>query len=264
MLTMNKCTKLLVLVSSLILAGCRGGRGSSTSLITSESSADPKTETTVSPTSESTTGQTSITTASSISSSVSSSSIETNTFTTSVAGVERTHIVTTSGSYFTEKFKSGVQIVNNIGEYKDSSEFITYFNADAQDPLLWKIAGINVMANETGEGENKLKIGSKSAGQDGQLKLLFNYQVKEIKVEALPYYKYDSYNKVYNVDTTTSLSIDGEKTSFECEAGVAPSPKTITKSYSTTVNEIILSTDECDGSNGQRTFINSIQITYIA
>ena len=247
---MKKYSKLIVLLLPLIIAGCRRGGGTTTS--SSPTSDDPTTQ--------ATTGGQSTT----ASSGTSSSTEDTNTFTTSIAGVTREHLVTTSGSYFTSSFTSGVQIVNNKGTYIESSNFITFFNESCVDPLLWKIKGINVMANETGDGENKLKIGSKNEGQDGELTLLFNYQVTKIELQALPYYKHDTYHDTYNVDNTTSILIDNEKTSLACTAGAVPTPTAVTKSYSTPVNEITLSTPECDGDSGQRTFINSIKITYIA
>ena len=243
---MNKICRLLIL-SALLATGCRGGRGGTSQAIS---------DTTVNPTS----GQQSTT----ASSNASTQNTDTNTFTTSIAGISKEATVVTSGADFTERFHDGVQIVNNEGTFIESSDFITYFNSFASDPVLWKIAGINVMVNQDGEGGNHLKVGGKNSGQYGILRLQFNYQVTKIELEALPYYKYNSYGSTYNVDNETSISIDGEKTSLACTAGVVPAVTKVTKSYATPVNEISITTDECDGETPQRTFINSIKVTYTA
>lgn len=243
---MNKICRLLIL-SALLATGCRGGRGGTSQAIS---------DTTVNPTS----GQQSTT----ASSNASTQSTDTNTFTTSIAGISKEATVVTNGADLTERFHDGVQIVNNEGTFIESSDFITYFNSFASDPVLWKIAGINVMVNQDGEGGNHLKVGGKNSGQYGILKLQFNYQVSKIEIEALPYYKYNSYGSTYNVDNETSISIDGEKTSLACTAGVVPEVTKITKSYASPVNEIDITTEECDGTTPQRTFINSIKVTYTA
>ena len=250
---MNKFVKLSVLLVAILASSCRGGRGQSSSSQPMSSGDQPSSQ--VSPSSEQST------TASSQSS---SQSEDTNTFSTSIAGISRELTVTTSGADFTDQFNSGVQIVNNVGTFVESSNFITFFNANALDPLLWKIAGINVMANENGVGENKLKIGSKSEGAYGELSLMFNYDVTKIEISAMGFYKYDSYNSKYNVDTATSISIDDDKTSLACAENTVPTPVTVSKTYSTPTKLVKLSTDECDGSSGQRVFIDYIKITYIA
>ena len=243
---MNKICRLLIL-SALLATGCRGGRGGTSQAIS---------DTTVNPTS----GQQSTT----ASSNASTQSTDTNTFTTSIAGISKEATVVTNGADFTERFHDGVQIVNNEGTFIESSDFITYFNSFASDPVLWKIAGINVMVNQDGEGGNHLKVGGKNSGQYGILRLQFNYQVTKIELETLPYYKYNSYGSTYNVDNETSISIDGEKTSLACTAGVVPAVTKVSKTYATPVNQIEITTDECDGETPQRTFINSIKVTYTA
>lgn len=243
---MNKIYRLVIL-SALLATGCRGGRGA-TSSVQPTSNDNP------------TSGQ-QLTTASSV---ISTQSTDTNTFTTSIAGITKEATIITSGADFTDRFHDGVQIVNNEGTFIESSDFITYFNSFASDPVLWKIAGINVVVNQDGEGTNHMKVGGKNSGQYGILKLQFNYQVTKIEIEALPYYKYNSYGSTYNVDNETSISIDGEKTSLACTAGVVPEVTTVTKSYASPVNEIDITTEECDGTTPQRTFINSIKVTYTA
>ena len=258
---MNKFIKISILLSALLLAGCRGGRGGSSATPTT---VDP----TLTPTSITTTGQS--TTASST---PTTQPTNTNTFTTSIQGISKESSVATTGSDFQSRFGDGISIINNEGEGTKASEFITYFNFFSGDSLLYKISGINVTSNtdqdKTIEERDHLKIGSKTAGQSGELKMEFNYEVTKIEISASAYYKaykdWSTQEMTATVDTTASISIDGESTSLAASEGVAPEAKVITKSYASPTKIITITTPEVDENDvGKRAFVNYIKITYIA
>lgn len=255
---MKRYSKLILILIPLIIAGCRRGGGSgSTSSVSDDSSTNPA--------SQSVSGAT-------ISGSNNSNSAS-STFSTEIIGVTKVATIATTGSTYQSRFGDGVSILNNEGTGEHASDFVTYFNENCEDPLLSEISGINVVSNtdtdKTIQEKDHLKIGSKTEGQSGELKLTFNYDVTNIEIKASAYYKsykdWSTQEMTATVDTTAAILIDSTRTDLSTTEAAVPAPQVISKAYSQATKTITLSTDEVvEQDVGKRVFIDYIKITYIA
>lgn len=239
---MNKLVKIFPLLTMFVLAGCRGRGGNSSN---STDGSNPSSGNTGGE--HSTAGQ---------------SSMSQTTNPSSSSGGGGLFYVNFADQTFTNTFHSGDHILNDLGTGGMIDEFVAYVNGLVSGGPLNTISGKNVMSNEDGEGRNHLKIGSKSQYESGELTFTFNLSIVRVELYVQPYYKY--YNSTYNPDTSTSITIESQKTSLACSGEVLPKEKKITYSYDTPTHTVSITTDECDGVNGQRVFLNKIGVEVAA
>ena len=250
-----KMKNLFILLATITLVACssNSSRVSSSSIedsssISSEESlaTSDSSENEESSSSDSTSTSSNSTSSSSTTSSSSSSSSQTNTVKKTVS------------------FLNGGFTNSSLDKTNSQTQFINWFNGD--DNILASInyygyAQLNYIGNENDSWRfSTLILGSQNS--NGSIIFNFNVHVTSVKIVVQPYTKYIAYSDTYSIDKSATfifdeeehdLSVKGdyvgdtEKTTIEC------TPDANTNKFKI-ANKI----------SGQRVFVHSFELTYIA
>lgn len=148
----------------------------------------------------------------------------------------------------------------NFGLEAKKAELLAFLNSN-EPGFITSISVSNVYAQADGNPEQTLCIGT--ASQAGSLVLNCKYNIVALDFKIQGYYKNDTYNGVYRMDTDSQITIAGTTYSMPNEATTGTGPtEERTEHLDLTASTKALTI--ANSSDHQRAFLNELTVTYIA